>query len=479
MRMNLLVEHVLRTAQEKDLWSAHDTIIVAVSGGPDSVALLHVMHEVSQHHTPLNLVCAHVHHGFRAESDEESELVRAAAKELNIPFEMESLDIPAYMKQSGKGPEEAARDKRYEFLFKKAEAYGAKSIAVGHHADDQAETVLLHLLRGSGPSGLSGMKFKRSLKNVELIRPLLRIYKTDLVEVCKNGGYAYAIDNSNLQTEYRRNAIRLNVLPYLGQYNGQITQSLNQLSSIVAGEDDYVELAAEEAYRELVQQKDGRFTVAVPSFLGLHVALQRRLIKLILNYMSVNSEITDFSKVESIRQGFVQIHATTWSRDLGGGITCIREYDVVTFMPQPLEKRLSYTYRLDTVVQELRVNEIGKVLRMISRPRGDSAILKEEIQGHEALFDADQLVFPLTLRSRQDGDTMKVMGLGGSKKVKDLLIDEKIPPSMRQCIPMIVDGCNNMLWIPGIRRSIHAAIGSQTTSVLHMSLEEIVVEQSP
>ncbi|MGF7049714.1 tRNA(Ile)-lysidine synthase [Paenibacillus sp. DS2015] len=478
MRMNHLVEHVLRTAEEKDLWSAHDTIIVAVSGGPDSVALLHVMHDISLHHTPLNLICAHAHHGFRAESDAEVELVRLVAKELHIPFETEKLDIPAYMRQSGKGPEEAARDKRYEFLFKQAEAYGAQSIAVGHHADDQAETVLLHLLRGSGPSGLSGMKFKRSLKNVELIRPLLRIYKTDLVEVCGNGGYAYATDNSNLQTEYRRNAIRLNVLPYLGQYNGQITQSLNQLAILMSGEDDYVELAAEEAYQDLVQQKDGRFTISVPSFLGLHVALQRRLIKLILNYMSVNSEITDYSKVETVRQGFVQIHATTWSRDLGGGITCIREYDIVTFMPQPLEKGLSYTYRLDSVVPELTVNEIGKVLRMTLRPRGDNVILKGEIQGNEALFDADQLVFPLTLRSRQDGDTMKVMGLGGSKKVKDLFIDEKIPPSMRQSIPMIVDGRNNMLWIPGIRRSIHAPVDPHTTSVLHMCIEEIVVEPS-
>lgn len=472
MRMHLLVEHVLRTAEEQGLWLPNDTIIVAVSGGPDSVALLHIMQEISQHHIPLNLICGHVHHGLRVESDEEALMVKKIAAALDIPFVMEAVDVPAYMKETGKGAEEAARDKRYEFLVRTALKFGARSIALGHHADDQAETVLLHLLRGSGPTGLVGMKFSRTIKNVELIRPLLRIYKTDLIEVCENEKFKYAIDLSNLETKYRRNEIRLDILPFLGQYNGQITQALNQLSSLMTAEDDYVEQAAEKLYRESVQTSDGRFTFEVPFFTQLHVALQRRLIKLILNYMSVDSEIADYVKIETLRGGISQKSPSTWSRDLGGGFVCIREYDVITFQPKPIMQRLRYTYQLNAVVPELMVSEIGKVLRMTVVPRNQKSWSRAELHKDEAVFDADQLVFPLTLRCRQDGDTMKVMGLNGSKKVKDILIDDKIPPSLRSQIPMILDGNNHMIWIPGLRRSIHAPVNQHTTSVLHMSLED-------
>ncbi|AOZ92802.1 tRNA lysidine(34) synthetase TilS [Paenibacillus crassostreae] len=474
MSMHILVEHVLQTAKENSLWNPHDTIIVAVSGGPDSVALLHVMHEISYKHTPLNLICAHIHHGLRIESDDEAVMVQRMAEGLGIPFVMEAIDVPAYMKESGKGVEEAARVKRYEFLMRTATEYGSRSIALAHHADDQAETVLLHLLRGSGPSGLVGMKLKRTIKNMELIRPLLRIYKTDLMEVCETENFQYVIDQSNLETKHRRNAIRLDILPYLGQYNGQITQSLNQLSNVMTAEDEYVELAAEEKFLELVQRSDGRFTFGVPSFLGLHVALQRRLIKLILNYMSVDSEIIDYNKVESLREAITSSLTTTWSRDLGGGYVCIREYDVVTLQPKSKShmQRLSYTYQVSTAVSEHMVSEIGKVLKVSIESRTEMSWSKMEVGQYEAMFDADQIVFPLTVRCRQDGDTIKVMGLNGSKKVKNIFIDDKIPPSLRTQIPMILDGNNVIIWIPGIRRSIHAPIHQQTTSVLHLSLED-------
>ncbi|MEC0373216.1 tRNA lysidine(34) synthetase TilS [Paenibacillus chibensis] len=475
--LNMLMDHVLRTAREDDLWLPHDTIVVAVSGGPDSVALLHVLHRISQQYVPLHLVCAHVHHGLRAESDQEEELVQELARELHLPFEGVRIDVPSYMKESGKGMEEAARDKRYAFLHEIAQRYGAASIALAHHADDQAETVLLHLLRGSGPGGLKGMKIKRREKNVELIRPFLRIYKTDLLGICEQNGYAYALDSSNHSNQYRRNAIRLDVLPFLGQYNGQIRQSLIQLADIAGMEDDYMEQAADHTYHDLVQHKGGRLYFKAPSFLALHVALQRRLIKLILNYLSAGIEITDFHKIELIRQGIIQNKSTTWSLDIGGGLACIREYDMIWFMQKPPEQSKSYTYELQTAVPELFIPEIGKTLKMKVQSPHDRYFSEMAGSCAEAVFDAGQLKFPLTLRSRLPGDTMKVMGLNGSKKVKDIFIDAKIPPSVRSRIPVLVDGSGNMIWIPGVRRSMHAAVGLQTTSVLHMCLEDTAVEQ--
>lgn len=162
--LHWIVSDVRRAAAEFGLWSEGDCIVVAVSGGPDSVALLHVLHEISTKHTPLKLVCAHVHHGFRAESDAEAEFVRELAESLGLPLEIAFADIPSYMEESGKGGQEAAREKRYEFLLQTARTYDARSVALAHHADDQAETVMMKLLRGSGLSGLSGMRWKRTEK---------------------------------------------------------------------------------------------------------------------------------------------------------------------------------------------------------------------------------------------------------------------------------------------------------------------------
>lgn len=472
MKLHHLIESVKRTAADQQLWSPNDCIIVAVSGGPDSIALLHVLHHISVTHMPLRLVCAHANHGFRQESIEEAEMVKRIASDLDIPFEMAELDIPSYMKISGMGPQEASRIKRYEFLLQVASQYDSKRVALAHHADDQAETVIMRLLRGSGPSGLSGMKIKRREKNVELIRPFLRIYKSDLLEVCEANGYEYAVDQTNLQSKYRRNAVRLDILPFLGQYNKQIASSLNQLAEVMTAEDDFVEQAAKDVYRNLVQHMDGRLAFKVPSFLGLHVALQRRLIKLILNYLSTASEISDFHKIERIRDGILRDDATTWSFDLGGGVTCQREYEQICFFSHPVSQESSYTYHLEEAASELWLSEIGKVLTVsVSSWKGQ---LPSEawMDLNEAVFDKEQLSFPLTVRSRKPGDLMTVMGLNGSKKVKDIFIDDKIPPSLRQRIPMVVDSQGRILWIPGVRRSDIATVESNTNSVLHMRLKE-------
>lgn len=475
LRWNELVNHVLEAAEEHQLWVPGDRIIVAVSGGPDSVAFLHIMHEISTRHVPLELVCAHVHHGFRAESDEEAEMVGSMAAQLNIPFEWVKADIPSYMKLTGKGSQEAARDRRYAFLHEVADKYGAASIALAHHADDQAETVMLHLLRGSGLTGLSGMKFKRREKNVELIRPCLRINKTDLVEACNTQGFLYFNDASNSQRKYRRNAIRLDVLPYLGQYNGQLTPSLNRLAEIVGDEDDFMEQGAYDAYRCLVQVNGGRQTFEVPSFLKLHVALQRRLIKLILNYLPLDSDFVDFTRIETIRRKVIEPYAKTWSLDIGQTLACTREYDLVSFGLRTDVQDQSFEYRLVqwNGTYELSLREIDRYLRIVPMSPEDYLVPETADQ---AAFDADQLLMPLVVRSRLPGDTMKVMGLNGSKKVKNIFIDDKIPPSVRPRIPVVCDGVGNIVWLPGVRRSNIAPVKEDTSAILYMTVGNSAIQ---
>ncbi|MBA9087549.1 tRNA(Ile)-lysidine synthase [Fontibacillus solani] len=472
-KMYRLVEEARLMDSEYHLWSPGDCIVVAVSGGPDSVALLHILNEISKDkELGLRLVCAHVNHGLRGEqSDEEAEFVRNLAGKLGIPFELGFFDIPSYMKDSGKGLQLAARDKRYEFLHDVATRYSAASIALAHHANDQAETVMMRILRGSGPSGLAGMRVKRRDKKVELIRPLLRIYKDELILACDTLGIPYVIDSSNLLPKYARNAVRLDVLPFLGQYNEQLTDSLNRLAEVIGVEDDYIQREAEAAYAKLVFKQDGLEAFRINSFINLHAALQRRMIKLILNYLPLSTDEGDFVKIEAIRKGAIQNSPTTWSIDLGGGLRCLREYDTIRFALA--ESQIPhYTYVVEHFPAEVFIKDTGRTLRF-TREEADLGLLKSEGRGNdEAVFDTDGLHYPLTVRSRLPGDIMKVMGLNGSKKVKDIFIDEKIPPSLRSEIPIVTDANGQILWIPGVRRSAIATVSPHTSSVVVMALQK-------
>ncbi|AWB42828.1 tRNA lysidine(34) synthetase TilS [Paenibacillus sp. CAA11] len=474
LNFDRLVAHVRRTAEAAKMWSPEDTVVVAVSGGPDSVALLHVLHQIAlSEDCPLQLIVAHVNHGFRPEeSREEAEFVRELAAQLSWPFELAEVDVPAYMKQTGMGGQEAAREMRYTFLHQVADLYGAHSIALAHHGDDQAETVLLRLLRGSGLTGLAGMKLKRREKNVELVRPFLRIYKTDLIRICHESGFTYITDSSNLTNKYVRNSIRLDVLPFLGQYNGQLTESLNRLSVVAGDEDDYMQLAAEDAFKRLAfTRSDGGIVLDIKPFVQLHVALQRRLIKLILTYLPLNKEESDFTKIEALRLRAQQEQPTTWRLDLGGGSLCRREYHQLVFLPQEEEGK-PFQFCLETLPAKVAIPGTGKVLEVTRQTEFNHAVSLMPHNQHEALFDADELIFPLTVRSRQPGDAMRIMGLNGSKKVKDIFIDEKIPPSLRSRCPLVTDAAGRILWIPGIRRSSHALVGPGSSAVISVKWNE-------
>lgn len=468
-KLEPVVLQIAATAKEFDLWKPGHRIVVAVSGGADSVALLYILNQISRYLTPLHLICAHVHHGFRAESDQEAELVQKYAESMNIPFEMIRLNMPKYIEETGRNSQDAAREKRYAFLHEVAEKYNANSIALAHHANDQAETVMLHMLRGSGASGLSGIKIKRIEKNVELIRPCLRITKTDLEQLCEKEDLPYLTDSSNMNRKYFRNAIRLDVLPFLGQYNGQLTESLYRMAEVLGAEDDYMEAEAEQIFHKIVQKSGDRLTFSVLEFNGLHVALQRRLIKLILNYLPSNDDFASFSRIESIRKGAVQTEPTTWTLDIGQGIVCMREYNSIIFTTRKSTVSEHYSYQLHLPEEEmsfLSLTEIERTLQL-NKLKG----IDGPISASEAVFDANELCWPLTVRSRLPGDTMQVMGLNGSKKVKDIFIDAKIPPSLRSRIPLVCDGNGNIIWIPGVRRSIHAPVTDQSAQIIQMRLE--------
>jgi tRNA(Ile)-lysidine synthase len=275
-----------------------------------------------------------------------------------------------------------------------------------------------------------------------------------------------------LLPKYARNKIRLDVLPFLGQYNSGITESLNHLAEVIGEEDDYIQQKSEQVYKELVFVEGGVFTFRLEPFVKLHAALQRRLIKLILNYLPLGTEENDFVKIEAIRKGAVQDMPTTWNLDLGSGIRCKREYDMIRFVPSTVGKPVSpYTYLVEHFPAEVSISGTEYCLRFSLHGVDNNSLPLNTIGNEEAVFDADKLLYPLTMRSRLPGDSMKVMGLNGSKKVKDIFIDAKIPPSSRSQIPMVTDAEGHIIWIPGVRRSEIATVSKHTSSVLRIVLD--------
>ena len=460
-----LVERVLERGRRMGWWRKDRTILAAVSGGPDSMAMLHMLKALGDE-LGFPVIAAHVNHKLRgAEADAEAELVRRTAESWGVPCVVGEIDMPAHLARTGGNAQAAARRLRYEFLRRAALERGAPVLATAHHADDQAETVLMRLMHGTGPGGLAGIAEHRVEEGLELIRPLLRISKAEILQYCERNGVPYATDSSNLNTRYFRNAVRLEVLPFLERYSPAVRSSLARLAEIAAAEDDYLQRAAREAFATLVRPEGDGWAADRRGFCKLHLALQRRLIKLILNCLANRGIPVDFDRVEDILAAAVADAPTVTRMDLGGGAVWLREYDRMVFA-SAAEAATTFCHVVPFPDTEIEVPEAGLVFRFQTLP----APVEGDFGGDRrtAWFDLSELKFPLRLRSREKGDRMEPFGLGGSKKVQDIFVDAKIPRSRRDRTPLLADGDGRILWIPGVCRSRHAPVAAGTARVLRV-----------
>lgn len=461
--MDLLLK-TNRILREERLVEAGANVVCAVSGGADSMALLHVLHRLSA--GSFRLVAAHLHHGFRPEeSDREAELVRGFAKKLGIAFAYRQEDVPAYAKERGLNAQAAAREVRYRFLKETAATYRATSVALAHHQDDQAETVLLHLLQGTGLAGLAGMAMRRVEDRVQYVRPFLRVSKQEIMDYVQQQDIPYCMDSSNLSRDYERNRLRLDVLPELLSFNPSLPQALSRMADIVRDEEAYMEAAAAALKARIVRQEASRCTALRSQFLAEPVALQRRLIKLILNYLAQDPRFSDYGKIESIRTA-IEGDTPSLSLSLGSSLIFRRVYDRLEWAVAGIldrsdeEKPIHFAYVWKDPRYSLAVPESGGVFTAETRrakPGDDFRATR-----NEAWFDAELMEWPLTVRSRSAGDRLEPLGVNGSKKVKDIFIDLKVEPKERNRVPIVADAAGRILWIPGIRRSRHALVSEQS-----------------
>lgn len=454
----MTLKTVLRTIEHYKLLPTNQTLIIGVSGGTDSLALCHIMVQLREK-LRIQIHVATLDHGIRGkESESDVQFVKQIADQWNIPYTAGYTDVPHLSKQENIGIEEAARLARYRFFADVAQAQSASYVVVAHHADDQAETILMHIVRGSGLKGLRGMEFSAPMPfqpHITLVRPLLHISRRDLEQYCRENKLLPRQDVTNDDINYQRNFIRHEIMPRLQQINPNVVSSFSRLSDIAEVEDDYVTRQFEKMVMVNVKRDDRRWSLEFDIFQSLHDALRRRFLLEAYNQLTESNVALDMNHVNQAIRWVGQAQVGT-AIDLGQGIR-IRLGYVNIFVEHNSAPVASEAYRLipnDTnivlsVPSELTYEGI-KLALSFDKPKDDKSAL---------LIPLPQNL-SISLRTRRAGERFRPQGMDGrSKKIKDWMIDRKIPQQLRDQIPLIV--ANEDIIAIGLRDTWHLADLSQ------------------
>lgn len=459
-----MLDEVRRTIEEYNLIEKGDKVIVAVSGGPDSVCLLHVLYRLKAEYD-LELYGAHLNHNLRGiEAQIDAQYVSNLCENLNVLYFVKSVDVSRYAEEHGLSLEEAGRILRYDFFKDVAQRANATKIAVAHNENDQAETVLMRLLRGTGLQGLTAMHIKRG----KIIRPLLNIDRESIEEYCKTYNLSPRIDKSNLESIYYRNKIRLELIPYLEEnYNPNIMSSLVKTAEILKKDFDFIEEKAREVYVELVNnQSEHRLELSIENVQRLHGALQSRIIRLAAEQLLGRQEILEYKHVQDVLE-LMKKGLTGKRINLPMGLIAKINYKNICFTTEDREGEV-FHYELP-IEGSLNLREINGTF--ITR-----VVMREEIKEisrdkYRKCFDYDEIKNVLNIRNRQDGDRFYPLGLTGSKKLKDFFIDYKISRDERDKIPLVCDG-DEIMWVVGFRISEKYKITDKTERILEIIFDK-------
>lgn len=432
-----------------------EKVILALSGGPDSMALLHILKELKGE-LGFELAAAHVNHGLREEADEEAGFVESYCLNAGIPCYIHKADIEKIARSANKTLEEAGRDERYRFFRELKKRLDAGHIATAHHKDDLAETVLHHIIRGTGIKGLRGIM----PLNGDIIRPLLEVTRQEIEDYLEKNDIPYCIDRSNYDPVYLRNRVRNSLIPYLkDNFNPRITEALCQLADIARIENDALELETERYWEKvLLSSEKNRLVLQNPVLSSLHPAYQRRLvikaIKEIRGGKEADINIKDVLAVIEL----MQKSGSSKVIHLAGNIKVNKSYGELIFI-LGTEENINYCYQVE-VPGEVYIPELEAVYSFeIMKP--DAGFKKEDA----TYLDFSGLNFPLFIRSRKKGDVFRPAGLKGSKKLKDYFIDAKIPVNRRDKIPLLASE-NEIYAILGIRVAEGHTASRETEKVL-------------
>ena len=432
------LDRIVNQIRETGLIAPGESIVLGVSGGADSVLLLHALAALRES-MKTELFAVHVHHGIRGkEADRDAEFVGGLCERLAVPCRVEHVDVPAVAREEKLTVEEAGRKIRYQCFYDEMEWVGAEKLAVAHHRDDSAETILFNLVRGSGIKGLCGIAPMQG----RIIRPLMDLRRYEIEAALSEAGIGWCEDSTNKETVYSRNRIRHELIPYLErEFNSDTVEHLTKMAGILRDIDDHMEAEAERWIGMYAEPG----TLPIESLKAADRALQGYLIRRRLGELGGLKDIT-MEHVESIRGLLDKTGEKTVCLPGGRGVR--REYEQLVFLTENEEKETGM------IPVELSVCEISpeKVEKIASDP-------------YTKCFDYDKIKFKLRLRTRRSGDSLVVFSDGRSQSVKEYMINAKIPAGRRDRIPLLVSG-DEVVWIVGYRASEKFRVTDETRRVL-------------
>ncbi len=461
---------MLRFIQEQHLIPGQPKLVVAVSGGPDSVCLLHILVKL-QEKLGIKLHVAHLNHQLRgAESEADAQYVADLARQLDIPATIEPRDVKAYQTQQRLSLEEAAREVRYTFLAQVANSIGTDRVAVGHTADDHVETILMHLIRGTGTRGLRGLQpssqWPSSGSSLTIIRPLLQVSREETNAYCHQHQLMPRIDTSNLSLSPLRNRIRQQLLPLLQSYNPQVTEALLRTAHIAADDLAFLDKEVAHLWGRIAQKQENIITLDKERFLELPSALKRHLLRNCIEKLLGNLKDIETRHLEEI---MAALNKSAGKRiNLPEGLIFSIEYDKYLLGSDPAA--LSPFPVLET---EFALKIPGET-QLPGWHIAATSIAREEMKEADndftAYFDLDKVGNKLTVRPRQPGDRFQPLGMSQSKKLNEFMIDSKIPRAWRPRIP-IVGSPQHILWVVGWRIDERAKVTKDTKQVLRLEFK--------
>lgn len=447
-----LQQRVNQTIVNNRLMARGERLVVAVSGGPDSVALLCLLHALSAEWN-WSLVVAHLNHGFRgAAALADAHFVQHLAQRLGWPAVVEHANLPELLSQAGGSAQEVSRRERYRFLQRVAAETGAQSIVLAHQRGDQAETLLLHLLRGAGVAGLAGMRLREESLGCTLVRPLLGESRCALLDYLRELGQGFRVDVSNTENHYLRNRLRLDVLPLLAAVNPEVETALARTANLVQAEDQLLGQLAADVYSQVRLWPAPNLALSLPRLQQQPLALQRRLLRLAWQELTGQEQDLAYSHVEAaVALPSQAVGAScNWPR----GYICRRDHNELRVLapegsasefdlPLPLPGGVCLPHGLGQVS--------ASCLPAVAGPWAQHGLRKDLASSPDRVYcDGLALTGELRVRTWLPGDEFRPLGMAGRKKLQDFFTDRKVDRERRRQVPLVTcNGC--IVWVAGYR----------------------------
>ena len=481
-----LLKQVKETIEEYSLLERGEPVVVGVSGGPDSLCLLHVLKRLAPQYE-MALHVAHLEHGIRGEESEaDARFVSDLARRWGLPITMEHANVPRLAEEEGLAIEEAARRARYGFLAWVAVEIGARCIAVGHNADDQVETVLMHFLRGSGLAGLRGMlplsplgelRLGQVLRDsslaadLRLIRPLLEVPRSAIETYCRRKGLEPRFDRSNLDTTYYRNRLRHELLPTLESYNPNVREVLRRTAQVMAADYELLRQGLEEAWGQILRQESQEaIFFDLEGWRSLPLSLRRSTLREAIHRLRRSLRNINWVHVENARR-VAERGETGAQATLPCHLMLTVDYNHLLVAEEGYLPPVSWPTveaPLPVVVPgtiHLPGTEWRLVAQLIDRPHFPGAALHSG-ERWQAFLDADVVGRELILRPRRPEDRFQPLGMGGhSQRIRDFMINVKVPAAHRDRVSLLVAG-GRILWVCGWREDERARVTNSTQRIL-------------